>query len=64
MNIERCSNAECRRPFEVSEFGGGMPSGKEKEDITCPFCSHTTLRMSNGFFRTHALTVDQEAAYN
>jgi DNA-directed RNA polymerase subunit RPC12/RpoP len=64
MNIERCTNKDCRRPFDVNEFGGQMPGTKEMEDITCPYCSHTIQRISNGVFRTHALTPEQEARYN
>lgn len=64
MEVERCTNNDCRRPFGVREFGGQMPGTKEKEHITCPYCSHTVQRTSNGVFRTHALTPQQEAEYN
>jgi DNA-directed RNA polymerase subunit RPC12/RpoP len=64
MEIERCSKEDCRRPFEVSEFGGQMPGTRESEDITCPYCNHTITRRSNGLFRTHALSPDREAQYN
>ena len=64
MEIERCTSPSCRRPFQVSEIGGMMPATKEREDITCPYCSHTIQRTSNGVFRTHALSLQQEADYN
>lgn len=64
MNIERCSALSCKRPFDVSETGGGMPGTKEPEDITCPYCRHSITRRSNGAFQTHALTPQQEADYN
>ncbi|GAJ65787.1 hypothetical protein JFPO14_contig00039-0013 [Edwardsiella piscicida] len=64
MEIERCSNVDCRRPFDVSEIGGRMPGTKEPEDITCPYCHHTITRRSNGVFQTHALSSAQEAKYN
>lgn len=64
MNIERCSSQACRRPFDVSEFGGQMPGTKESEDITCPYCGHTITRRSNGVFNTHALSVEHETKFN
>jgi len=64
MDIERCGSSTCRRPFSVSEIGGTMPGTKEPEDITCPHCGHTITRRSNGVFNTHALTAEQEVAYD
>lgn len=64
MGIERCSKDECRRPFQLSEIGGQMPGTKESEDISCPYCSHTITRRSNGFFQTHELSPEHEAEYN
>jgi len=64
MEIEGCSNTACRRPFEISEYGLQMPGTKEREDITCPHCGHTITRISNGFFRTHALSGEAEAQFN
>ena len=64
MEIERCSNNACLRPFGVSEIGGQMPGSKEREDITCPYCHHTITCTSNGVFRTHALSSKQEAEFN
>lgn len=64
MEIERCSNIDCRRPFEVSEFGGQMPGTKESEEITCPHCQHTITRRSNGVFRTYALSSEREKEYD
>jgi DNA-directed RNA polymerase subunit RPC12/RpoP len=64
MIIERCGNEVCNRPFQVSEVGGQMPGTKEREDITCPYCGHTIMRISNGLFSTHALSAEQEAKFN
>jgi len=63
MEIERCSNYQCKRPFEISQIGGQMPGTKEREDITCPHCGHTIQRMCNGVWRTHAVSTEQEAEY-
>ncbi len=51
MRIERCSNKDCNRPFEVSEYKLQMPGTKEREDISCPHCGYTYTQISNGFFR-------------
>lgn len=44
---------KCGKPFHVQEFPMGVPGGKEKEDIDCPWC-HTTVeqKMSDGWFFT------------
>lgn len=62
-NVERCLNPRCRRPFSVSEVAGKMPGSKESEDIACPHCGHSFSRMSNGFFRTSALSLEEEKRY-
>jgi hypothetical protein len=41
-----------------------MPGSKELEDITCPYCGHRIQRTSNGVFRVHALSPQQETDYN
>jgi DNA-directed RNA polymerase subunit RPC12/RpoP len=62
MNIERCG--ECKRPFDVSQIGGQMPGTKEREDISCPYCSYTIQRICNGGWRTLALSTEYEQEYN
>lgn len=64
MEIERCSNEKCHRPFQVMEYKLQMPGTKEREDISCPHCGHTTTQISNGFFRTSALSPEQETEFN
>jgi DNA-directed RNA polymerase subunit RPC12/RpoP len=59
MDIEKCSNQECGKLFQLSEMKMAMPGTKEKEDISCPYCGHTITRMSNGVFRTHELSEEQ-----
>jgi DNA-directed RNA polymerase subunit RPC12/RpoP len=63
MEIERCNSASCRRPFQVLELGPKMPGTKESEDITCPYCSYTIQRTSNGWFQTIALSPNQEKVF-
>lgn len=64
MEIERCNDAKCHRPFQIFEYKLQMPGTKEREDISCPYCGHTITRISNGFFRTHALSPEQEVEFN
>ena len=41
-----------------------MPSTKELEDISCPHCHHCYTEISNGVFRTNALSADEERAFD
>lgn len=59
--IDECQ--PCQRPFYVSEIGAGMPGTKEREDIPCPYCDHTTTEISNGVFSTSKLSAPVEAAW-
>lgn len=58
--VETCSNPSCGKKFGLSEIGGQMPGSKESEEITCPYCSYTVTRRSNGVFQTHELPKDQQ----
>jgi len=44
---------ECGKPFHVQEFPMGVPGGKDKEEIDCPWC-HSTVgqKMTDGWFVT------------
>jgi DNA-directed RNA polymerase subunit RPC12/RpoP len=64
MEIERCRNNDCGRPFSVDEIGGAMPGSKEPEEIRCPNCGFTYTQRSNGYFNTHALSPKAEEKYN
>ena len=64
MEIQQCSSADCSRPFEVREIGGQMPGTKEPEDISCPYCGHTTRRTSNGSFMTTKMSPDAEREWS
>jgi aspartate carbamoyltransferase regulatory subunit len=43
MEIDKCTNEKCLKEFQVHPIGGGVPGGKEKEPIDCPYCG-TTVR--------------------
>ncbi|HYD81288.1 MAG TPA: hypothetical protein VEC06_15890 [Paucimonas sp.] len=63
MKFERCTNLDCRRPFQVNEFDfekdGAYTSG-----YTCPHCGHTQTAFSNSVILVHALSEEQEAEFN
>lgn len=58
MAIEKCQS--CNKPFRVWEHNLAMPGTKEKEPITCPYCSYTIERTSNGWWNTAELTTEQQ----
>ena len=33
----------CGNKLHVTEFPMGVPGGKDKEDIDCPWCSHAIV---------------------
>lgn len=57
-DIENCNN--CGKKYYVIEIGGGMPGGREPEEISCPFCRHTFTRRSSGGFRTTPVSEDKQ----
>ena len=41
----------CGKEFHVHEFPMGVPGGKDKEDIDCPYCHKTVdQKMTDGWF--------------
>lgn len=54
--MEKCTNPKCAKEFKVHAIGGGVPGGKEKEPIICPYCG-TVVReeMTSATFRTSKL---------
>lgn len=51
--IETCS--DCGKKYSIIELGGGVPGGKESEEIICPYCGYSYTRRSSGVFRTYKL---------
>ena len=44
---------QCGKEFEVHVTTMNVPGGKDKEDITCPYCSaENGYRMTSGFVYT------------
>jgi len=60
-DIEACQR--CGRPFEVDEIASGIPTAREKEPISCPYCGHTIERTTQGVWRSHKLSPADEAAW-
>lgn len=55
MNVEHCLNPECKRQFEVIEFGYNRPAQPEPRQLVCPYCGHTVYRKTRGAFIVHQL---------
>ncbi|TFW09963.1 hypothetical protein E4K72_03325 [Oxalobacteraceae bacterium OM1] len=64
MKVQRCTNDTCRRPFQINEFAGRKPHGDLPEAIVCPHCGHQETRWSDSVFLVHALSAEQEAAFD
>lgn len=48
-----CTCPKCGNSFHVQEFKMGVPGGKDKEDIDCPWCGETVdHKMTDGWFKT------------
>ena len=53
MAIEKCNNPDCEKEFHVHTIGGGVPGGKEREEVVCPYCNKTVrTEMTSAVFRT------------
>lgn len=51
MPNQKCSNESCGEGFSYSIIGGGVPGGKEMEELLCPYCGHVVDReMMSGSF--------------
>lgn len=61
MAIEKCQS--CKKPFRVSEHNLSIPGTKEKEPITCPYCSYTIERTTNGWWNTATLSEKEQQVY-
>jgi len=62
MRFQRCTNPECRRPFQVNEFNGR--SIGTAESIVCPHCAHTETFWTDSIFLVHALSPEEEARFD
>ncbi len=46
----------CGKRFHVTENVMGVPGGKDKESIDCPYCGYTvSQKMTDGWFTTSKL---------
>ena len=62
--MEKCTNSNCGRPFQVTAIGGGVPGGKEKEEIRCPHCDHlVSSEMTSCSFLVSKLSPEKEAEW-
>ncbi|HYD97031.1 MAG TPA: hypothetical protein VEC01_17005 [Noviherbaspirillum sp.] len=61
MRFQRCINPDCRRPYQVNEFGGR--SSGNAESIICPHCGHAETVWTDSVFLVHAMTPEEEAQF-
>lgn len=64
MRYKRCPNPACARPFQINRFNAALSPLKEGGKITCPHCGLEIGQDTNSVFLTHALSQEQEAAFN
>jgi DNA-directed RNA polymerase subunit RPC12/RpoP len=64
IKFQRCTNAACRRPYQVNEFIGRKAAFRQDRYIVCPHCGHSEPRGEESVFLAHALTPEQEAEFN
>ena len=51
MNCKKCG-----KKFRVEVTTMGVPGGKDREEITCPYCSQLNgYRMTSGFVNTYKI---------
>lgn len=56
---QKCSR--CGKWFEVHVTTMGVPGGKEKEEVNCPYChSEEGYRMTDGFVYTYKIEPQPE----
>jgi hypothetical protein len=64
MQFKRCSNANCRRPFQINEFNSKVSQTAAPKDLICPHCGHKEAVFGNSVFLVHALSPDEEKVFN
>ena len=48
--------SECGKKFHVQVSSMGVPGGKDKEEVDCPYCgANNGYRMTSGFVNTFKL---------
>lgn len=64
MYFKRCSNADCRRGFQVNRFAVSHPAPAFAGRIVCPHCGTSFRAASKYVFITHALSQEEEVAFD
>jgi hypothetical protein len=58
-----CPNQSCSRPFQVNLYDVSLTLGIPAGKIRCPHCGLTLIAESAYAYLTHALSVEEEAAW-
>jgi hypothetical protein len=64
MEFKRCPSSVCGRPYQINEFGPNLSPFADLGRLTCPHCGLLLASDTNFAFLTHALSEDEEAAFN
>ena len=64
MKFERCTNLDCRRPFQVNEFDFASNDHTATTTYTCPHCGQVQMAFTNSVLLVHALSEEQEEEFN
>jgi hypothetical protein len=64
MRLQRCTNFDCRRPFQINEFEGKKSGEEQAGHIVCPHCGQAETGWSNSVFLVHALSPEEEKEFN
>jgi hypothetical protein len=64
MQFKRCPSSLCGRPYQINEFGRSLSPLIDLGRLTCPHCGLLLSGETDSTFLTHALSEDEEAAFN
>lgn len=62
MQFERCNH--CRRPYQVNTFDFQDMDWASTAETLCPHCGHRESRNGDNIFIVHAMTPEEEAAFD
>jgi hypothetical protein len=63
LQIRRCSNVECMRPFQIHRFPRSQSIDTAEGMIVCPHCGTAEADDKQFIYVTNALTRVEEAMY-
>ena len=61
--FRRCTNPQCKRPFQINRFNASLSRVTQAGRITCPHCGLMYFADAASIFLTHALSEAEEAEF-